>query len=65
MSGLDIRKLVGRIALLITNIMIIISIVLALLDGFYGVLVVLGPIAIISIALQIDELIHPERYTWD
>lgn len=65
MSGLDIRKLVGRIALLITNIMIIISIVLALLDNFYGVLVVLGPIAIISIALQIDELIHPERYTWD
>ena len=65
MSGLDIRKLVGRIALLITNIMIIISIVLALLDSFYGVLVVLGPIAIISIALQIDELIHPERYTWD
>ena len=65
MSGLDIRKLVGRIALLITNIVIIISIVIAILDKFYGALVVLIPIVIVSITLEVDELIHPEKYDWD
>ena len=65
MSGLDIRKLIGRIVLLITNIVIIISIVIAILDKFYGALVILIPIAIVSIALQVDELIHPEKYDWD
>ena len=65
MSSLDIRKLIGRIALLITNIVIIISIVIAILDKFYGALVVLIPIVIVSITLEVDELIHPEKYDWD
>ena len=65
MSSLNIRQLVGRIMVLITIIVLIIAHIVAAADGMYYLYIFFTPLTLALIAMAIDELIHPERYTWD
>lgn len=59
------NQLVGRILMLVLNLILIASIVFILLvDETYVGLIIILPCTIVSIIVQVDELIHPEKYEW-
>ena len=59
------RKIIGRILVLLSNLTIMAVIIMLIVDKEWGVLVVVTPLACVSFYVEIDELIHPDKYTWD
>ena len=59
------RQLIGRILVLITIIVLIVAHIVAAADGMYYLYIFFTPLTLALVIMAIDELIHPERYTWD
>ena len=59
------RKIIGRILVLLSNLTIMAIVIMLIVDKEWGVLAVVAPLACISFYVEIDELIHPDKYTWD
>ena len=59
------RKIIGRILVLLSNLTIMAVIIMLIVDKEWGVLVVVAPLACVSFYVEIDELIQPDKYTWD
>ena len=55
----------GRILFLVSNLTIVAAIIMLIIDKEWGALVAVGALALVSFYLEIDELIHPDKYTWD
>lgn len=62
---LNVRQLIGRIVVLITIIVLIVTHIIIAADGMYFLYIFFTPSTLILIIMAIDELIHPERYTWE
>jgi hypothetical protein len=61
----NVRQLIGRILVLITIIILIVTHLIIAADGMYYLYILFTPLTLILIGMAIDELIHPERYTWE
>lgn len=62
---LNVRQLIGRIVVLITIIVLIVTHIIIAADGMYFLYIFFTPSTLILIIMAIDELIHPERYDWN
>lgn len=62
---MNVRQLIGRIVVFITIIVLIAAHVVIAMDGIYYLYILFTPLTLGLIIMAIDELIHPERYTWD
>lgn len=62
---LNIKQLIGRILVLVTIIVLIVAHLVIAADGMYYLYILFTPLTLILIVMAIDELIHPERYTWE
>lgn len=61
----NVRQLIGRILVLITIVVLIVTHIIIAADGMYYLYILFTPLTFILIVMAIDELIHPERYTWE
>lgn len=59
------KQLIGRILVLITIVVLIATHFIIAADGMYYLYILFTPLTLILIVMTIDELIHPERYTWE
>jgi hypothetical protein len=62
---MNIRQLIGRILVFITIIVLIVTHIIVAMDGMYYLYILFTPLTLVLVIMAIDELIHPERYTWD
>lgn len=62
---MNVRQLIGRIMVFITIIVLIVAHIVVAMDGMYYLYALFTPLTLVLIIMAIDELIHPERYTWD
>lgn len=62
---LNIKQLIGRILVLVTIIVLIVAHLVIAADGMYYLYILFTPLTLVLIVMAIDELIHPERYTWE
>ena len=62
---MNVRQLIGRIVVFITIIVLIVAHIVVAMDGMYYLYILFTPLTLVLIGMAIDELIHPERYTWD
>ena len=61
----NVKQLIGRILVLITIIILIVVHLIIAADGMYYLYILFTPLTLVLIVMAIDELIHPERYTWE
>jgi hypothetical protein len=59
------KQIVGRILILLFNLAMVATLIMLIMDKEWGGLVVVTPLAVASFYLEIDELIHPDKYSWD
>jgi hypothetical protein len=62
---MNIRQLIGRILVFITIVVLIVTHIIVAMDGMYYLYILFTPLTLVLVIMAIDELIHPERYTWD
>ena len=59
------KQIVGRILISLFNLAMVATIIMLIIDKEWGGLVVVTPLAVASFYLEIDELIRPDKYSWD